>query len=37
VLPNLAELAYFIFLGGVIIAGSVIVRTIWHWVTTGEF
>jgi hypothetical protein len=37
VLPNLAELAYFIFLAGVIIAGGVILRTIWQWLSTGEF
>jgi ubiquinone biosynthesis protein len=37
VLPNLAELAYFIFLAGVIIAGGIILRTVWSWVNTGEF
>jgi hypothetical protein len=37
VLPNLAELAYFIFLAAVIIAGGVILRVVWQWVSTGEF
>ena len=37
VLPNLAELAYFIFLAAVFITGAVIVRTVWRWITTGEF
>lgn len=37
VLPNLAELAYFIFLAGVIIAGGIILRTVWQWLSTGEF
>jgi ubiquinone biosynthesis protein len=36
VLPNLAELAYFIFLSGVILAGGIILRTLWHWMNTGE-
>jgi ubiquinone biosynthesis protein len=36
-LPNLAELAYFIFLSGVIISGGVILRVVWQWFNTGEF
>jgi ubiquinone biosynthesis protein len=35
-LPNLAELAYFVFLGAVFSAGAVIVHTVWRWLQTGE-
>jgi ubiquinone biosynthesis protein len=37
VLPNLAELAYIIFLGGVILTCGVILRVFWQWFSTGEF